>query len=82
MSQLENANLAAAVALGWRVAELYSLIYDRDACSPDTLLPAPIPVSAFAAPNIPKGAARPNAPSVASAARREGLSCRPSEVDS
>ena len=40
MSQLENANLAAAVALGWRVAELYSLIDDRDACSPDTLLPA------------------------------------------
>ena len=40
MSPLEDANLAAAVALGWRVAELYSLVDDDHDCSPDTLLPA------------------------------------------
>jgi hypothetical protein len=40
MSPLEDANLAAAVALGWRVAELYSLVDDSHECSPDTLLPA------------------------------------------
>jgi hypothetical protein len=40
MSPLEDANLPAAVALGWRVAELYSLVDDRHERSPDTLLPA------------------------------------------
>ena len=40
MSPLQDADLAAAVALGWRVAELYSLVDDDHDCSPDTLLPA------------------------------------------
>jgi hypothetical protein len=40
MIPTEDANLAAAVALGWRVAELYSLVDDGHDCSPDTLLPA------------------------------------------
>ena len=38
--QLQDGDLAAAVALGWRVAELYSLVDDPGECSRDTLLPA------------------------------------------
>ena len=38
--QHHEGSLAAAVALGWRVAELYSLVDDTGQCSRDTLLPA------------------------------------------
>jgi hypothetical protein len=38
--QGQDEDLAAAVALGWRVAELYSLVDDARECSRDTLLPA------------------------------------------
>jgi len=37
---MQDVNLSAAVALGWRVAELYSLVDDARNCSTDTLLPA------------------------------------------
>jgi hypothetical protein len=40
MTQSQDVNLPAAVALGWRVAELYSLVDDSRDCSNDTLLPA------------------------------------------
>ena len=40
MSQLQDGDLAAAATLGWRVAELYSLVDDPVECSRDTLLPA------------------------------------------
>jgi hypothetical protein len=38
--QLQDGDLAAAVALGWRAAELYSLVDDPGQRSQDTLLPA------------------------------------------
>jgi hypothetical protein len=38
--QMHDGDLAAAVALGWRVAELYSLVDDPGESSGDTLLPA------------------------------------------
>ncbi len=37
---MQDIKLSAAVALGWRVAELYSLVDDARDCSTDTLLPA------------------------------------------
>jgi hypothetical protein len=40
VSPPNDRSLAAAVALGWRVAELYSLVDDDADCSRDTLLPA------------------------------------------
>ena len=39
-TQAQDDDLAAAVALGWRVAELYSRVDDPGPCSRDTLLPA------------------------------------------
>ena len=40
MSQLHDGDLAAAVVLGWRVAELYSRVDDLGDSANDTLLPA------------------------------------------
>lgn len=40
MSQLPDGELAAAVVLGWRVAELYSRVDDLGDSASDTLLPA------------------------------------------
>src|SRR5215210_9372819 len=40
MTTAPDAPLAAALLLGWRVAELYALVDDTGAPSSDTLLPA------------------------------------------
>src|SRR3954449_7745657 len=40
MTTLPDAPLAAALLLGWRVAELYALVDDTGAPAGDTLLPA------------------------------------------
>src|SRR3954452_19394306 len=40
MTTTPDAGLAAALLLGWRVAELYALVDDTGAPSGDTLLPA------------------------------------------
>jgi hypothetical protein len=39
-TQVQDGRLAAAVALGWRIAELYSRVDDPGDCNHDTLLPA------------------------------------------
>ena len=67
-------DLGAAIALGWRVAELYSLVDDPGECSDDTLLPVHSSLTPADQLELQLGTA-------AGFARRAGVECDPADLD-
>jgi hypothetical protein len=70
--ELHGDDLGAAIALGWRVAELYSLVDDPGKCSEDTLLPAHGSLAPADQLELQLGTA-------AGFARRAGVECDPAD---
>ena len=73
-NELHDDDLGAAIALGWRVAELYSLVDDPGECSDDTLLPVHSSLTPADQLELQLGTA-------AGFARRAGVECDPADLD-
>ena len=73
-NELHDDDLGAAIALGWRVAELYSLVDDPGKCSDDTLLPVHSSLTPADQLELQLGTA-------AGFARRAGVECDQAELD-
>jgi hypothetical protein len=73
-NELPEDDLGAAIALGWRVAELYSLVDDPGKCSDDTLLPVHSSLAPADQLELQLGTA-------VGFAKRAGVECHPAELE-